>query len=137
MRTRTRIIIALLVCGITLFSAWAPAAKPSLKKQQKAAPLNGRYLFAATPGIRDYLGYGGHGLLIFDIDHGHKFVKRIPFQGLHPKNGKPSNVKGIGISIPLNSIYVTTLESLQRIDIASGKVLWEKFIEGGCDRLAV
>src|ERR1700735_201161 len=65
-----------------------------------------RYLYVATPGIRDYLGYGGHGILVFDIDHNHRFVKRIPTQGLHP-DGKPSNVKGIAVSIPLHSIYVS------------------------------
>src|ERR1700678_3365793 len=69
-----------------------------------------RYLYVATPGIRDYLCYGGHGILVFDIDHGHRFVKRIPTRGLHP-DGKPSNVKGIAVSIPLNSIYVSSLES--------------------------
>src|SRR5947208_3664702 len=52
------------------------------------------YLYVATPGIRDYLQYGGHGLLVFDIDAGHRFVKRIPFRGLE-ENGRPDNVKGI------------------------------------------
>ena len=28
-------------------------------------------LYVAAPGIRDYLEYGGHGLLVFDIDDGH------------------------------------------------------------------
>src|ERR1700760_1170611 len=81
-------------------------------------PLSGHYLFVAVPGIRDYLGYGGHGLLVFDMDHGHRFVKRIETRGLHP-NGKPSNVKGIAVSIPLNSIYISTIESLQRIDLTT------------------
>src|SRR5580698_3122645 len=76
----------------------------------KAQPSQGekRYLYVATPGIRDYLGYGGHGILVFDIDHNHRFVKRIPTQGLHP-DGKHSNVKGIAVSIPMNSIYVSSL----------------------------
>lgn len=87
--------------------------------------------------MRDYLGYGGHGLLIFDIDHGHKFVKRIPFRGYHPKNGQPSNIKGIAVSIPLHSVYVTTLEGLQRLDLITGKLIWEKLIPNGCDRLAI
>src|SRR5690242_19247873 len=94
------------------------------------------YLYVATPGIRDYLGYGGHGILVFDIDHNHQFVKRIPLRGFHP-NGKPSNVKGIAVSIPLNSIYVSTLEGLQRIDLRTDSVLWEKKFEGGCDRMAI
>lgn len=94
------------------------------------------YLYVATPGIRDYLGYGGHGLLVFDIDNNHKFVRRIPLHGLHP-NGKPSNVKGIAVSIPLNSIYISTLEGLQRIDLRTDSILWERPFEGGCDRMAV
>jgi DNA-binding beta-propeller fold protein YncE len=55
---------------------------------------------------------------------------------LHP-NGKPSNVKGIAVSIPLNSIYVSTIESLQRIDLTTDKLVWEKKYEGGCDRMSI
>jgi hypothetical protein len=95
-----------------------------------------RYLYVAVPGIRDYLGYGGHGILVFDIDHNHRFVKRIPTRGLHP-NGKPSNVKGIAVSIPLNSIFISTLETLERIDLTTDSVVWEKPFEGGCDRMAI
>ena len=82
------------------------------------------------------MGYGGHGLLVFDMDHNHRFVKRIPTGGLHP-DGKPSNVKGIAVSVPLNSIYISTIESLQRIDLSTGKIIWEKKIEGGCDRMSI
>lgn len=95
-----------------------------------------RYLYVAVPGIRDYLGYGGHGILVFDMDNNHRFVKRIPMKGFHP-DGKPSNVKGVAVSVPLNSIYVSTIESLQRIDLATGKLIWEKTFEGGCDRMAI
>src|SRR5688572_22400085 len=95
-----------------------------------------KYLYVAVPGIRDYLGYGGHGLLVFDIDNQHKFVKRIKTAGYHP-NGKPSNVKGIASSLFYNSIYISTLESLQRIDLATEKIVWEKRFEGGCDRMSV
>jgi DNA-binding beta-propeller fold protein YncE len=95
-----------------------------------------RYLYVATPGIRDYLGYGGHGILVFDINNNHRFVKRIPTRGLHP-NGRPSNVKGIAVSIPLNSIYISSLESLQRIDLTGDTVVWERKFDGGCDRMAI
>lgn len=108
----------------------------ALPATAQTASTTRHYLYVATPGIRDYLGYGGHGLLVFDIDDHHRFVKRIPTKGLHP-NGKPSNVKGIAVSIPLNSIYVSTLESLQRIDLSTEKVVWEKPFEGGCDRMAI
>ena len=95
-----------------------------------------RYLYVATPGIRDYLGYGGHGILVFDIDNNHRFVKRIPTRGLHP-DGRPSNVKGVAVSVALNSIYVSTIEGLQRIDLATDKIVWEKNYEGGCDRMSI
>ena len=95
-----------------------------------------RLLYVAVPGIRDYLGYGGHGLLVFDMDNNHKFVKRIPTKGLHP-DSTPSNVKGIAVSVPLNSVYISTHESLQRIDLTTEKVVWEKPFEGGCDRMSI
>ena len=98
-----------------------------------AAPTK-RYLYVATPGIRDYLGYGGHGLLVFDIDHSHRFIKRIATRGFHT-NGKPSNVKGIAVSVPLNSVFISTLESLQRIDLSTDKIVWEKTFDKGCDRM--
>ena len=94
---------------------------PGTAVAQKTAK---RYLYVATPGIRDYLGYGGHGILVFDINNNHRFVKRIKTQGFHP-DGKPSNVKGIAVSVPLNSIYVSTIEGLQRIDLATDKIVWE------------
>jgi len=95
-----------------------------------------RYLYVAVPGIRDYLGYGGHGILVFDIDNNHRFVRRIETKGFHPDKS-PSNVKGIAVSLPLNSIYISTLESLQRIDLTTEKVVWEKSFEGGCDRMSI
>jgi hypothetical protein len=36
-----------------------------------------RLLYVVCPGIRDYQEFGGAGILVFDIDNGHKFVKRI------------------------------------------------------------
>lgn len=92
------------------------------------SPTVRHYLYVAVPGIRDYLGYGGHGILVFDIDSNHRFVKRIDTKGFHPDK-TPSNVKGIAVSIPLNSIYISTNESLQRIDLSTEKVVWEKFLK--------
>ena len=99
-------------------------------------PLTGHYLYVATPGIRDYLGYGGHGLLVFDIDNHHQFVKRIPTRGFH-QDGRPSNVKGIDVSLPLNSVFITTLQSMQRIDLGIEKIVWERPYPGGCDRMSI
>ncbi len=129
-------IVRLLLAGLLFFllSAQKPLPLPPLKGTDRA-PVK-RYLYVAVPGIRDYLGYGGHGLLVFDMDNNHRFVKRIPTGGLHPDK-TPSNVKGIAVSVPLNSIYISTLESLQRIDLTTEKVVWEKPFEGGCDRMSI
>ena len=108
----------------------------NLSAQISEKGVTKRYLYVATPGIRNYLGYGGHGILVFDIDNNHRFVKRIQTAGLR-KDGTPSNVKGIAVSIPLNSIYVSTLEALQRIDLTTEKVVWEKPFVGGCDRMSI
>jgi hypothetical protein len=95
-----------------------------------------RFLYVATPGIRDYLEYGGHGVIVFDIDHGHKFVKRIPLAGLD-ENGKPLNVKGVAAHAGTKRLYVTTTRTLTALDLETEKILWEKSHSGGCDRLAL
>lgn len=136
MRAKTRINL-LLLCAffLTVTTAWAPL--PDAKSVSKVnAPPDGRYLYVAVPGIRNYLGYGGHGILVFDMNNNHRFVKRIKTQGLNEK-GQPLNVKGVAVSVPLNSIYVSTLQTLQRIDLTTEKVLWEKTYEGGCDRMSI
>jgi len=95
-----------------------------------------KLLYVAVPGIRNYLEYGGHGVLVFDIDHGHKFVKRIPARGLD-ENGQPLNVKGVCASRKTKRLYVSTLRYLTCFDLVSEKILWEKAYEGGCDRMAI
>lgn len=136
--TKSTIRIYLLALGALVlfsFSGWLPKSEPKSGKDT-VAPLTGRYLYVAVPGIRNYLGYGGHGILVFDIDNDHKFVKRIKTQGSLP-NGIPSNVKGVAVSVSLNSIYISTLQSLQRIDLTTEKIIWEKSYEGGADRMSI
>jgi DNA-binding beta-propeller fold protein YncE len=96
-----------------------------------------RYLYVAEPGIRNYLEYGGHGILVFDIDDGHRFVKRIKTSGLDPKTGQPENVKGVCASARTGRIYVTTIRTMTCLDLRSEKILWEREYEGGCDRMAI
>src|SRR6266404_5060863 len=52
---------------------------------EKTDSAERKLLYVATPGIRDYLEYGGHGVLVFDIGAGHRFVKRIASAGLDEK----------------------------------------------------
>lgn len=95
-----------------------------------------RLLYVACPGIRNYLEYGGHGLLVFDIDNGHRFLRRIPMGGLD-ENEKPMNVKGICASAVTKRLYVSTIQTLMCFDLLTDKMLWEKAYEGGCDRMAI
>ncbi len=95
-----------------------------------------RRLYVATPGIRNYLEYGGHGLIVFDIDQGHRFVKRIPTAG-RDDAGKPLNVKGICASAVTRRIYVSTIKTLQALDLDTEKLLWERAYDNGCDRMAL
>ena len=101
-----------------------------------AAAAEEHYLYVAVPGVRNYLEYGGHGLLVFDIDDNFKFVKRIPTAGL-AKDGKPSNVKGVCASADTGLLHISTLETLTCLDLRTETVLWEKPYEGGCDRMAL
>ncbi|MBW3599453.1 MAG: hypothetical protein KY475_19550 [Planctomycetes bacterium] len=95
-----------------------------------------RMLYVAAPGIRNYLEYGGHGLLVFDIEDDYRFVRRIPLAGLDA-SGKPLNVKGVCASEETDRIYVSTLTSLQCVDLTTDKLLWEREYDGGCDRMAI
>ncbi len=93
-------------------------------------------LYVAEPGIRNYEEYGGVGVLVFDIDHDYKFVRRIPTWTV-PAGQKPENVKGIAASAKTGRLYVTSLNRMIAIEAVSGKRLWDKTYEGGCDRMAI
>ncbi|MBI5775215.1 MAG: hypothetical protein HZA89_15940 [Verrucomicrobia bacterium] len=121
-----------LLAGVSLFASLispCPAADAN-KTAEK------RLLYVAVPGIRNYLEFGGHGVLVFDMDDGHKFVKRIPAAGLGA-NGKPLNVKGICASAATKRLYVGTTQTVTCFDLLTEKILWEKPYEGGCDRMAI
>ncbi len=101
-----------------------------------ASPNEKHLLYVAVPGIRNYLEYGGIGLLVFDIDNGYKFVKRIPTWSV-PAGKEPENVKGIAASAKTGRVYISTINRIAALDIATGKKEWDKAYEGGCDRLAI
>ena len=95
-----------------------------------------KYLYVAEPGIRNYLEYGGHGILVYDIENDYKLVKRIP-TGSFDEKGHPSNVKGICVSLETQCVYVSTIKSLMCISLKTDKLVWEKVYEKGCDRMAI
>ena len=108
----------------------------SLTPPHLPAVVEQHYLYVANPGTRNYVEYGGVGILVFDIDHGYKFVKRIPTWKT-PEGKEPENVKGIAASAQTGRVYVTSLNRMIAIDAVSGKAIWDKTYEGGCDRMAI
>lgn len=114
---------------LPLLSSLLPAAPAT-------PPADGRFLYVAVPGIRNYLEFGGHGLLVFDVDRGHAFVRRIPAGGRNDR-GQPLNVKGIAASAATRRLYVSTLQFLTCFDLLTDAILWEKSYPGGCDRMAL
>ena len=124
-------VVAALVVLAGVFSSPAHAADPAPKTAER------HLLYVAVPGIRNYLERGGHGVLVFDMDDGHRFVKRIPARGLNPVDGKPLNVKGVVASAATGRLYVSTLQFVTCFDVLTDKIVWEKAYEGGCDRMAL
>lgn len=99
-----------------------------------ADPKPTRYLYVVCPGIRDYPQFGGAGILVFDIDAGHKFVKRIATDASTVE--KPRNIKGVVASPKTGKLHFTTPEKLFCVDLVSEKTEWAKELPDGCDRLA-
>jgi len=99
-----------------------------------------RLLYVASPGIRNYLEWGGAGILIYDIDQGHKLLRRIPVSYMDAKDpeGKaPENVKGICASAKTRRLYVSTITRMACIDLSTEKLLWVKRYPEGCDRMSI
>ncbi|MEX2261375.1 MAG: YncE family protein [Bryobacteraceae bacterium] len=103
---------------------------------QPAASQEKRLLYVATPGIRNYVEYGGVGVIVFDADNGYRFVRRIPTWDV-PEGKAPENVKGIAASAKTGKLYISTIRRLACIDLVSEKMEWEKELNGGCDRMAL
>ena len=94
------------------------------------------YLYVASPGTRNYVEYGGVGLLVFDIDDGYRFVRRIPTWST-PAGKPPENVKGIAASARTGRVYIASLTRVIAIDAVSGATIWDRAYDGGADRLAI
>src|SRR5690348_13296714 len=125
----------LLISVLFLLAVIASIAAP----RRDAAVEEKHLLYVASPGIRNYVEYGGVGILVYDIAAGHKFVKRIP---TWPAEGSPEgrpaeNVKGIAANAKTAKIYVSTPKRVACFDLITEKKVWEKEYEGGCDRMAL
>src|SRR5216683_5945961 len=114
------------VAMLALAGSLSPAAKAPAGEQH--------LLYVANPGTRNYVEYGGVGILVFDAANGYKFVRRIPTWDV-PEGKEPENVKGIAASAKTGRVYVTSLNRMIAIDAISGRRIWDKTYEGGCDRM--
>jgi sugar lactone lactonase YvrE len=94
-----------------------------------------RYLYVVCPGIRDDLTVGGAGILVFDVDEGHKFVKRIATPA--SQETKPDNIKGVCASAATGKLYFTTRSKLYCVDLVSEETLWETSPPNGTDRMSM
>jgi hypothetical protein len=97
-----------------------------------AGPPTGRYLYLSMPDGAQSEGSSGPGILIFDIDGGHKFVRRIDIpifeEGLRGFTGNEKTHC---------AYFSTTNHRLGCFDLESEKVVWEKTYDVGCDRSAI
>ncbi|MBI3417059.1 MAG: hypothetical protein HY043_17340 [Verrucomicrobia bacterium] len=111
----------LLLFLLTIFSVQTLiSAEPGLK----------RYLYMSTPDAAQP-GGKGMGILVFDIDHGHRFVRRIdvPFK---------EGLRGFCGSLKRHAVYYTTTNHrLGAYDLESEKILWERTYDLGCDRACI
>ena len=94
------------------------------------------YLYVASPGIRNYVEFGGVGILVYDIDNGHKFVRRIPTFDV-PAGQPAENIKGIAASAKTGRVYISTPKRLAAFDLKTDKMVWNRTYDGGCDRMSL
>ena len=89
------------------------------------------YLYLTTPDGAQVSG-SGNGILVFDIEDGHRFVRRIDVPVF--KEG----LRGFCANGPTHSAYYSSDKRLLgRFDLETEKVVWERRHETGADRVAV
>jgi outer membrane protein assembly factor BamB len=91
-----------------------------------------RYLYMSMPDGAQEPGRSGTGILIFDIDDGHKFVRRINIPIFE------EGLRGFAGNLKMHRVYYsTTNHRLGAFDLETEKVVWEKTYDVGCDRSSV
>jgi hypothetical protein len=150
-------LLRLLVATLCLAGLGSAPSPPLPQEARQERHL----LYVAVPGIRNYVEHGGVGVLVFDMDDGHRFVKRIPTfdvkaepqsaqspqsgvpkaepqSAQSPQSGVPPEaIKGIAASAATGRLYVSTPTRIISIDLKTEQIVWNQPYEGGCDRLAI
>jgi outer membrane protein assembly factor BamB len=91
-----------------------------------------RYLYASTPDGAQQQGRSGTGIMVFDIDNGHKFVRRIEIPSFE------EGLRGFTGSLKTRCVYYsTTNRRMGCFNLETEKVVWEKTYDAGCDRSSI
>jgi DNA-binding beta-propeller fold protein YncE len=95
-----------------------------------------RYLYVALPGADEAGRDRSVRILVFDVAHQHRFVRRIQ---LWPARGDEGEVvRGAAADARRGRLYLSTSKRLTAVDLKTDKVVWEKSYEDHCcDRFAV
>src|SRR5260370_14394792 len=133
---RLRSLLALLCLGALSCFDPGPGLADERATATGPAAAERKLLYVATPGIRNYLEYGGHGLLVFDIDREHRFVKRIALAGLD-EQGQPLNVKRVCANATTKKVFVSTTKTRTCLELVADSVSTERPSDGGERRLAI
>jgi hypothetical protein len=75
-----------------------------------------RYIYAAVPGVSNDEQFGGVGILVFDADNGHKFVRRIATWETYRREAIEP-IKGIAAHAATGRLYVSTTRAVFRPSI--------------------
>ena len=122
--------------ALSLISASLDSARDRPAGSPVGAAAERHYLYVAEPGIRNYVEYGGVGILVYDMDRGYTFVRRIPTEDVAP-GAAPENVKGIAANARTGRLFVATHRRVMAFDLVTDRKLWDRLYEGGTDRLAL
>lgn len=103
---------------------------------QGAQAQSQRLLYAGVPGVGSIQDLGGAGILVFDIDRGHAFVRRISLDAA--TGGEIEPVRGIAAHAGTGRLYVSTTQRMIALDLLTDEVVWASdFGARCCDRMAL
>jgi DNA-binding beta-propeller fold protein YncE len=107
------------VLGMTLLSLIVPVASCVPEGTGASTPKERRLLYVAVDG----------GIDVFEIDEGHRFLKKIELEGV-------TDPKGICAHAVSRRLFVTHANHLLSIDLATDKIVWDRTYDSGCDRMS-
>ena len=92
-----------------------------------------RYLYISTPDAAQKNYVSGQGILVFDLDQGHKFVRRIDIPAF--KGG----LRGFTGNLKTHRAYFSISDGhrVGAFDLETEKVVWDKTFDAGADRSSI